>query len=306
MSDRPLLVPMLSAIFACILGGSAIVATRFAVGETTPLALAVLRYGGASVVMLAIALVTYRGVPRIRRSGLAPVMALGVLQFAAFGWLFTAALHYAPAARAALILATQPILTLALAALLGRERLTLAKAVGAIVALAGVAMALGDNALAVGPEVWKGDVLMFGASLAGSAYNVLTGLYARNFPALTMTVIQLPIGAVVLFMVLVATGDLSALAGFSASGWIAVIYIMTLGGAATFYTWIWALERVVPSRVAVTVTLNPVSAALLAGPILGEAITGRVLVGLVGVVVGIVLANWPLRGTVAVAARQGG
>lgn len=301
MSDRPLLLPILAAIIACILGGSTIVATRFVIGETTPLALAVLRYSGAAAVMLAIALATYRGVPQIRRPGLGPVIALGVLQFAVFGWLFTAALHYAPAARAALVLATQPILTLALAALLGRERLTVPKVFGAVVALAGVATALGDDALAVGPEVWKGDVLMLGASLAGSIYNVLTGLYGRNFPALTMVAVQLPIGAAVLFVALAASGGLHALGGFTSQGWFAVVYVMTFGGAATFYAWIWALERVVPSRVAVTVTLNPISAALLAGPILDEAITWRVLAGLVGVVAGIALANWPGRRAVVAA-----
>jgi drug/metabolite transporter (DMT)-like permease len=295
MPDRPQLFPILSAMLACILGGSAIVATRFVVGETDPLALAVLRYGGAAVVMLLIAAATLRGGLRMRQPGLAQVLVLGVLQFGVFGWLFTASLAYAPAARAALILSTQPIFTLVLAGILGRERMTPPKIVGAAVGLGGVALALGDNALAVGPEVWKGDALMFGATLVGAVYNVFTGPLSRRFPALAMTAIQLPVGALALFVVLAMTGDLSGLTSFSAQGWAAVLYIITFAGAVTFYAWVWALERIAPSRVAIMVTLNPIAAALLAAPVLGEPLTWRVIAGLVCVVAGIGLANWPLR-----------
>src|SRR5688572_30343912 len=105
MSDRPQLLPTLAAALACILGGSAIVATRVAVAEAEPLAVALLRYAGAGLVMIAIAFAIRR--PRVRAT-LAqwwPVLALGALQFGLFGWLFTASLQYVPAARAALVLA---------------------------------------------------------------------------------------------------------------------------------------------------------------------------------------------------------
>jgi hypothetical protein len=46
MSDRPQFLPMLAAVTACVLGGVAIVATRVAVAEAEPLAVAMLRYVG--------------------------------------------------------------------------------------------------------------------------------------------------------------------------------------------------------------------------------------------------------------------
>jgi drug/metabolite transporter (DMT)-like permease len=295
MSDRPQLLPTLAAALACILGGASIVATRVAVAEVEPLAVAVLRYAGAGAIMIVIAAVVR--LPRIRAT-LAewwPVLALGVLQFGLFGWLFTASTQYVPAGRSALVLATMPILTLALSALVGRERLTLAKFFGAVVAFGGVTLALGDRALTTGAETWKGDLLMFGAALIGSLYNVVTGLYVRHFPPIAMTAVQAPLGAAALFIALALAGDISHLVSFSAGGWVAVVFLATLGGAASFYSWIWALERISPSRVAVTISLNPVAAAILGALVLGEPVTTRLLLGLVGVFAGIALTNWPLR-----------
>lgn len=300
MSDRPQFLPTLAAMLACVLGGAAIVATRVAVVEAEPLAVAVLRYAGAGIVMILIALVV-RGTLRVRAQGIGPVLALGALQFGLFGWLFTASLQYVPAARAAMVLATMPVLTLVLAAVMGRERLTLPKALGAMLACGGVALALGDRGLAVGEQAWKGDVLMFAAALIGSLYNVLTGLYARHLPAVTMCAVQLPAGAAALFVALLLSGDVAALVAFDARGWLAIAFLATIGGAASFYTWIWALERIAPSRVAVTVTLNPIAAALLGTVVLGEPLTTRLLLGLVGVVGGIALANWPVRAAIGAA-----
>jgi drug/metabolite transporter (DMT)-like permease len=298
MSDRPQLVPMLVAILACVLGGAAIVATRIAVAEAHPLAVAVLRYAGAGTVMCVIMLMVGRG-RRVPTAQLWPVLALGALQFGLFGWLFTASIQYVPAARAALVLATMPVLTLAMSALLGRERLTMLKAFGSIIACGGVAVALGDRELSAGPDVWKGDALMFAAAFVSSIYNVLTGLYTRHAPAVTMSAIQLPAGAAALFVALLITGDVGQLVAFDARGWVAVAFVATIGGAASFYTWIWALQRISPSRVAVTVTLNPIAAALLGALVLNEPMTTRLLLGLVGVVAGIALANWPVRAAAA-------
>ena len=71
-----------------------------------------------------------------------------------------------------------------------------------------------------------------------------------------------------------------------------MLYLTSFGGAITFFLWIWALEHTAPSRVALAVTLNPVSAAVLGALILGEPVTWRLLAGLCGVIGALVLVNW--------------
>ena len=62
----------------------------------------------------------------------------------------------------------------------------------------------------------------------------------------------------------------------------------------------WALEHTVPSRVSIAVTLNPIAAALFGALLLAEPLTGRLAAGLIAVVAGLALVNWPSRPAVAV------
>jgi drug/metabolite transporter (DMT)-like permease len=291
MKGLPLpFLAVLAAAFSATIGGSAVVATRFAVPESNALTVTFLRFLGASLVMLAFTLPRTR--IRIEWRDLPPVAVLGLIQFALFAWFFSASLQYIPAARGALVLSTQPLLTLALAALLKRERFTLAKAAGGVVALLGVAFALGDRVSVPGSDATRGDLLMLGAAVTGSIYNVTSGFYLRKYPALVLCSVMLPIGALALLLAIVAGGDWSGFSSFSWQGWLAVAYLMTIGGAVTFFLWIWALEHTTPSRVAITVTMNPVAAVILGAFILSEPVTWRLLVGLAAIISGITLANW--------------
>jgi drug/metabolite transporter (DMT)-like permease len=291
MKGLPLpFLAVLAAALSASIGGSAVVATRLAVPESNPLTVTFMRFLGASLVMLAFTLP--RAKVRIDLRDLPPVAALALIQFALFAWFFSASLQYIPAARGALILSTQPLLTLALAVLLKRERFTLSKAAGGVIALLGVAFALSDRLPLPGIDATRGDLLMLGAAVTGSIYNVTSGLYLRKYPALVLCSVMLPIGALALLAAIAVGGDWSGFQGISAGGWLAIAYLMTIGGAITFFLWIWALEHTTPTRVAITVTMNPVAAVILGALILSEPVTWRLLAGLGGIVAGITLANW--------------
>jgi drug/metabolite transporter (DMT)-like permease len=291
MKGLPLpFLAVLAAGLSAMIGGSAVVATRLAVPESNALAVTFLRFLGASTVMLAFSLPRVK--IRIDLRDMPAIVVLGLLQFALFAWFFSAALQYVPAARGALVLSTQPLLTLALAVLLKRERFTWAKAGGGVIALLGVAFALSDRVAVAGADTFRGDLLMLGAAVTGSIYNVTSGFYLRKYPALVMCSVMVPVGAIALLAAIVIGGDFSGLTAFSWRGWCAVAYLMTIGGAVTFFLWIWALEHTTPSRVAITVTMNPVAAVILGALVLSEPVTWRLLVGLAAIIAGITAANW--------------
>lgn len=291
MKGLPLpFLAVLAAGFSAMIGGSAVVATRLAVPESNALAVTFLRFLGASTRMLAYTLP--RGRIRIEWRDMPAIVVLGLLQFALFAWFFSAALQYIPAARGALVLSTQPLLTLALAVLLKRERYTGAKAAGGVVALLGVAFALGDRVAVSGADALRGDLLMCGAAVTGSIYNVTSGFYLRKYLSPVLCSVMLPVGALALLAAIVIGGDFSGFTGFSWRGWCAIAYLMTIGGAVTFFLWIWALEHTTPSRVTITVTMNPVAAVILGALVLSEPVTWLLLVGLAAIVAGITAANW--------------
>lgn len=284
------LLAVAAAGLSSFLGGSAIVATRFVVPEAGVLPVVFLRFAGASLLMLAFTL-PRMGLP-VKGRDLPVLVALGLVQFALFPWLFTSSLALIPAARAALVLSTQPLVTLAFAVMAGRERLTATKVAGGLLALAAVGFALSDRLSGGGEQAWRGDLYMFGAVVSGSIYNVASSFALRRHRALVAASVMVPVGAVAAGAWLLWQGDASSIARISPAGWMALVYLMSVGGAVTFFLWIWALEHTTPSRVALAVTLNPVSAALLGGVVLSEPLGWRLLVGLAGIVAALVLANW--------------
>jgi drug/metabolite transporter (DMT)-like permease len=114
----------------------------------------------------------------------------------------------------------------------------------------------------------------------------------RKYRALVAASVMIPAGTIAIAAVVFWQGDWTAFAHISPSGWLAVLYLTSFGGAITFVLWIWALEHTAPSRVALAVTLNPVSAAVLGALLLGEPVTWRLFVGLSGVVGALALVNW--------------
>jgi drug/metabolite transporter (DMT)-like permease len=94
-------------------------------------------------------------------------------------------------------------------------------------------------------------------------------------------------GAVVLVFAGIVTGRLAVLERFGAPQWIAGIWLGVGGGALAFILWVLALQRTTPTRVASTMTVNPIAAALLATQLVGEPITPS----LIGVFTGIWIAT---------------
>jgi drug/metabolite transporter (DMT)-like permease len=98
-------------------------------------------------------------------------------------------------------------------------------------------------------------------------------------------------GAIALLAVGVLTGRVAVLSTFGVPQWIAGVYLGVGGGALAFILWVLALERTTPTRVANTMTVNPIAAGLLATQLVGEPITLNLVIGLVAVFVGIWIAT---------------
>jgi drug/metabolite transporter (DMT)-like permease len=93
------------------------------------------------------------------------------------------------------------------------------------------------------------------------------------------------------------TGGFAAVAQtFGPAQWAAAIAIGVLGGAAAFYLWVFALQRTTPTRVANTMTVNPIAASLLAAVLVGEPLGANLLVGIVAIGAGIWIASTDGRG----------
>ena len=253
------------------------------------LTLAILRWGIGFLFVLPIAFVLRVKWPP--RSDWPGVAALGLCFFGLFFILYNIALGYTTAARASLALSTLPLQTMLVGGLLGIEPLTMRKSVGVGIAVLGVFAALASGLAAAPAGAWRGELIMTAAVLCMAFYNVWSRAFIRRSSALGFLAVGMGSGAAALIIVGLLTGRLAVLESFGAPQWIAGIYLGIGGGALAFILWVMALQRASPTRVANTMTVNPIAAALLAHQLVGEPITLDLVVGLLAVFAGIWIAT---------------
>ena len=280
---------VLIALASSCLGGTAAAITRYLVGNTDPITLAILRWGVGFAFVLPAALIRRARWPA--RSDWAWVALLGVAFFGLFFILYNIAIGFTTAARASLALATLPLQTMMVGALLGIEPLTARKSIGVGVAVLGVVAALASGLSAAPVGAWRGELIMTAAVLCMAFYNVLSRPFIRRSSALGFLTVGMGAGAAALIVAGSFTGSLAVLESFGRPQWIAGIYLGIGGGALAFILWVLALERATPTRVANTMTVNPIAASLLATQLVGEPIMLNLVIGLVAVFAGIWIAT---------------
>jgi len=284
------LLPIAAAAATGVQVGSAIVATRFVIGQTAPASLALLRYAIALGFLLPVMLQS----PRVRfeRRDLLPIALLGMMQFGVLIGLLNYGLQTVSSVRAALIFGTFPLLTMILAAALGRERLSVTTTLGVLLTIVGVGLALGEKALERGgaPHQWIGELAVLGSALSGAVCSVLYRPYLRKYPTLAVSALAMLASLGFLAVLAAGEGFFTTWPHFTPTGWLAVVFIGASSGAG-YFLWLWALNHTTPTRVAAFLALGPVTAAVLGTLLLGETMSVLVVVGLASVVLGLLLSN---------------
>jgi drug/metabolite transporter (DMT)-like permease len=226
-----------------------------------------------------------------QRSDWAGVARLGLLYFALFPILFNASLIFTTAARGALALSTLPLLTMVVGAALGSEALTMRKSIGVAIATLGVAIALLSHLAAAPPGAWRGDLLMVAASLCMALYSIWSKPFIGRSGPIPFTTVSMGVGAACLVLISYWRSSFAPVAAFEAPQWLAATYLGAFGSALTFYLWAFALARTTPTRVAISVTVNPITASLVGAVLLDEPLRWNLAGGIVTVFAGIWIAT---------------
>jgi drug/metabolite transporter (DMT)-like permease len=99
------------------------------------------------------------------------------------------------------------------------------------------------------------------------------------------------IGAACLIALSWSRGSFAPVVAFGLAQWGAAFYLGAFGAAVTFYLWAFALERTTPTRVAISVTVNPITASMVGALLLHEPIGWNLALGIVTVFAGIWIAT---------------
>jgi drug/metabolite transporter (DMT)-like permease len=277
-----------------LLWGGTFIGGRIASPEMSAVGAALWRYGFAVVALVIVACALERGLARPTRRQWVGVVLLGATGVFAFNLCFMYALGQMPASRASLIMALNPAVTLAGAALFLDERLTRNKIMGIVLALVGVAVVLGrgDPMHLVGGGIGLAEIVMFGCPVSWAANTLIARRMLPAMSPIASTTWSAITGTVMLAVVATFTGALMP-DGASWRAWAAIVFVAILGTALALVLFYDGVRRIGAARTSVFINLVPVFAVALGVLLLGEPLEPSMLTGGALVVGGILLLNRP-------------
>ncbi len=294
MSKSPQIVPVLQALLVTFLWSTSWVLIKFGLVGIPPLIFAGLRYFLAFVVLAIYAAWMWRAGRRPALTG------RDWLALAGYGLLFYAVtqgaqflgLELLPAISFSLLLNFSAPLVALLSIIFLRELPTPVQWLGIIVFLTGVGLYFYPALLPSGPLA---GLLVAGVNVLAASLSAILGRAINRhsrLDALTVTVVSMGIGSAVLL------GAGLALEPWPALGWpewLNIAWLAVVNTAFAFTLWNHTLRILSATQSSVINNLMLVQIALLAWLFLGERPTPLHWLGMLVVLVGVALVNWPRR-----------
>jgi drug/metabolite transporter (DMT)-like permease len=251
------------------------IVARFALREFPPAQLTAVRTGVAALILAVLWLTRPR--PALSRRDLAALALLGIIGVTANQLLFAIGLQRTSVAHASLLSSLAPIMVLLIAALIGQERVTLRKAGGMLIAVAGVAV-LQTQAAGQAVATVFGDVIILLSAVAIAVYSVLGKHVMARHDSVTVNAVSFLAGFLSLARWLWPPHGFSY-AAVSARGWLSLLYMAIFPSVLGYLIYCYALTKMPASRVSAFSYLQPPLASLLAVPLLAEPLTGSLVGG---------------------------
>jgi len=262
------------------LWGASWVVAKAALRELTPLQLSAWRMIVAGLILAPVAM-HYARRAALPRGTWLRLALLGLAQGVVSKYCAYWGVQHSTAADAGLLMAVEPALTVALAALVLGERLGTARLASLLLGAAGAYLIVfqktGWPALS-GATVLGDGVFILGLTLE-AFYSVFSKPLSERHPPMAVVAGSLVVALPVWIPIAAADAAVHGWPAFSWTAWLAVAYFSVGCTVFAYVVWVWALRRIEAGAVALSVFVQPVVGTLAAVTLLGERLTVPTLAG---------------------------
>lgn len=285
------------ALFAllCLIWGSTWVVIKVGYGGLGPFNVAALRFLVAGLLMAPLVPLLRARWPRGGRQWSVVLMVGAVLFAADYGLIYWGE-QWLESGLTAVLFAVMPILTaIAAHVYLPQDRITPRKLGGALVAFAGVAALFGDS-LRFDPALLWPMLAIIASAACASVAGVYTKRHGRDIHPAALNAPAMLVGAALLALASLATGDGLALP-HQQGAWWAIAYLAVMGSVVTFLIFFHLLKRWEATTMSYIAIFTPLVALALGWLVRGERLTPWTGAGTMLVLAGVALALSKPRGT---------
>ncbi len=282
------LVSILEALFVTFLWSSSYVLIKIALVEVTPMLFAAIRYSMASIILIAVNLMSTRNENwRLSKNDILLLIAAGFFGYTVAQGLQIVGLLYLPATMVTLILNFTPVFVLLMEAVLLKEVPTTIQVGGTLIALSGALLYFSGQ---VGTTNPAGVALVLASGIGWAAYLIIliriqrTGnMSSVRLTGITMSVGTLGIVALVPFFEPFRMPSMSAM--------LILLWLSVVNTALAFFIWNHVLRFLRAYELSILQNSMLVQIAILSFIFLGESPTWMMIAGMILVLVGIVLVQ---------------
>ena len=287
---KSLTLKYLLIISAVIFWGSSFIATKVALKELSPETIISLRLIIASVFLFITALLLKKDFSiNLKSHGFIFILAL----IAVFHLMIqVTGLKYTTASNTGWIIGTAPIFMAILAAIFFREKISLLKISGIIIAMFGLLLLIGKgNITNVDLIKNKGDLLVLASAFTWGVYSMVNKKISLSYSPL-MTILYLFIMmAVIIIPFNLNAASVNSVVHLSLNGWISILFLGLFCSGIAYVIWAYSLRDLESAKVGAFLYFEPLVTVLAAWVLLSESITVLMILSGIIITLGVVLVN---------------
>lgn len=250
----------LSLIYVVIAWALNTVLVKYAVARFDPLAFTGLRFAAMTPLGFVLARIMGERV-YVHRRDIPLLIACGVCGYGAYQYLWVIGLAHTTPFASALLATLAPMMTLAIVAFAGTERVRAGRWLGAVVALLGVAVFEGVFA---GHLTFRiGDGLTLASAGMFAIFNVLTARLLDRYTPVALVAIAMTVGTVIILPGAIPRMLAQHWSAVTPADWAVLAYSITFPIVLTFPVWSYGISQLGAGRASLFQFGVPVATGLL-------------------------------------------
>ena len=283
-----------SAITVAMIWGLSFVAARIALSTLTPILLATVRFGIASLFFTPIIIRESGRGSSVTHRDLRELAVLGFLSISIYFWLQYTGVQYAGASISALlVVGLIPILTGFASNFIIKEKFSWKKALGTVLGLSGVALItlpklfLGNIDL----SFCLGVVCLLLNALCWAMYSTLSRCLMNRMQRPLMVAAYVTVFGTLMLVPMSLTSDWGLVRSLQIEQWLSILYLSFICSCLGYFLWNFALSRLEAVKASVWLYLEPVAAFVGEFLIFGITPNPMTVIGGGAIIAGAFLTN---------------
>lgn len=283
------LIGILCGLGAASIWGGMYVVSKVVLEIIPPFTLVSLRLL-LGILTLAIVL-TLRGFPNVSRSQFLQVVGVGFVGYGISLSLQFLGTKLSTAANGSLVTSATPAFVLLFALILLREKITSRRLIALFLATLGVIAVIDPRSAQLNPELFFGNLLLFGAAITWALYSVLVRKMTQSLDVLPFSLIAFFGGLPVTIPAAAWELNTVGVGGISLGVVGGVLFLGVISTALAMILWNTAFAVLDASAASLTFFAQPVVGTFLGWLFLGESITSLFILGGILIGIGLVISS---------------